>query len=52
MSEGTRLGVNGTPSFFLDGKHVEIGATPDAFEKVIKAEIAKKSPQTSSATQQ
>jgi len=52
MAAGNKLGVNGTPSFFLDGKHVEIGATAEAFAKVINAEIAKKAPQTNSTTQQ
>lgn len=44
MAEGTRLGVTGTPSFFLDGKKVEINADVASFEKVIKAAIAKKTP--------
>lgn len=44
MKEGTRLGVSGTPTFFLDGKQVQIGNTADAFKKVLDAEIAKKQP--------
>ncbi|MEO7364195.1 MAG: thioredoxin domain-containing protein [Candidatus Saccharimonadales bacterium] len=45
MAAGTKLGVQGTPSFFLDGKQVTIANDKAAFDKVIKAEIAKKSPQ-------
>lgn len=41
-AEGTKLGVTGTPAFFLDGKQVTLANEPAAFEKVIKAEIAKK----------
>ncbi len=44
MSEGSRLKIQGTPAFFLDGKAVTINNTVAAFEKVIKAEIAKKAP--------
>lgn len=46
-AEGTRLGVQGTPSFFLNGKLVTIANTPAAFEKVLKAELAKKQPASS-----
>ncbi len=46
MAAGTKLKVSGTPSFFLNGKKVEIGNGVSAFEKVIKAEIAKKAPAT------
>jgi protein-disulfide isomerase len=52
MAEGNKLGITGTPSFYLDGKHVEIGASPDAFEKLIKAEIAKKASSATSSSQQ
>lgn len=44
MAEGTKLGITGTPSFFIDGKQVTINNSPDAFKKVIDAAIAKKSP--------
>ena len=50
MSEATRLGVTGTPTFFLDGKQVQIPNTVAAFSKAIDAEIAKKNPASSSAT--
>lgn len=41
-AEGTKLGITGTPSFFLDGKQVQIGNSVASFEQVIKAELAKK----------
>lgn len=44
LAEGTKLGAEGTPAFFLDGKKVTIGQSAAAFEKVIKEAIAKKSP--------
>jgi len=51
MDEGNRLNIQGTPTFFLDGKQVTVANDQAAFEKVIKAEIAKKAPTaTSSAT--
>lgn len=44
MAEGNKLGITGTPTFFLDGKQVTLpypsGAS--AVEQVINAEIAKK----------
>ncbi|GAC1502704.1 MAG: DsbA family protein [Candidatus Saccharimonadales bacterium] len=43
-AEGTKLGVTGTPTFYLDGKMVTINQSLASFEKVINAEIAKKSP--------
>jgi len=52
MAEGNKLGIDGTPTFFVDGKQVQIANSLGDFEKVIKAEIAKKQPasQTSSST--
>jgi protein-disulfide isomerase len=45
MAAGTKLEVQGTPAFFLDGKLLTTPAnTIEAFDKVIKAEIAKKKP--------
>lgn len=40
--EGSRLGVTGTPTFFLNGRKLELSSisTADAFNKVIAAEIA------------
>lgn len=42
MAEGNRLNVQGTPTFFLDGKKVQVNADVKSFETQIKAEIAKK----------
>jgi protein-disulfide isomerase len=41
---GTALNVQGTPSYFLDGKQVQVANTVEAFSKVIDAEIALKNP--------
>ncbi|MHB1845233.1 MAG: DsbA family protein, partial [Deltaproteobacteria bacterium] len=39
MRDGSQLGANGTPAFFINGKKL-VGAQPaEAFEKVIDAEI-------------
>ena len=40
LQDGNRLGVNGTPAFFINGVEVS-GAQPAAvFEKIVKAELA------------
>ena len=41
LDEGNRLGITGTPSFYLNGKQVQIANDPAAFQKVIDAELAK-----------
>ncbi len=42
MAEATRVGVNGTPSFFINGRSL-VGAQPvDAFKRVIDEELKKK----------
>lgn len=35
--EGARLGVQGTPTFFLNGKKIENPQSPEAFDALIKA---------------
>ncbi|HVC36422.1 MAG TPA: thioredoxin domain-containing protein [Candidatus Dormibacteraeota bacterium] len=40
MAAGNKLGINGTPSFFLDGKQIQVANDPAAFQKLIDAEIA------------
>jgi protein-disulfide isomerase len=52
MKAGTDLQISGTPSFFLDGKQVQIANTVEAFSKVIDAELAKVKPATASTTTQ
>lgn len=39
--EGAKLGVQGTPSFFLNGKKIESPQSPEAFNELIKNELAK-----------
>jgi len=42
MNEATRVGVNGTPTFFINGRSV-VGAQPfEAFKRVIDEELKKK----------
>jgi protein-disulfide isomerase len=48
MAEGNRLGITGTPTFFLDGKQIQVANDPQAFQKILDAEIAKKAPKTTS----
>jgi protein-disulfide isomerase len=49
MAEGNKLGIQGTPTFFLDGKQIQVANSPATFEKLINAEIAKKASGNSSA---
>ena len=42
MAEGTKLGVTGTPTFFINGKKVEINQDPADFSKKLDAAIAQK----------
>ncbi len=39
---GDKLGIKGTPTFFLNGKQIEVKADISAFEAQIKAAIAQK----------
>ncbi len=49
-AEGNRLGITGTPTFFLDGKKIEVTQQVTAFERLINAEIAKKPQPASTGT--
>ena len=51
-AEGTKLGITGTPTFFIDGNKVEIANNPAAFEKVLSDAIAKKAPTNAGTTSQ
>lgn len=51
MREGNKAGVDATPTFFINGKKVQINNSVEAFSKVIDAEIAKNKPGTDSATE-
>jgi len=44
MAEGNKLNITGTPTFFLDGKQIQVGESVSAFESVINAAITKKHP--------
>jgi len=48
-AEGEKLKIQGTPTFFLDGKQVQVSNNVSDFEKLIDAEIAKKAGSQSSA---
>jgi len=41
MSAGNKLGIEGTPTFLLNGKKVTIANTPDDFKKVLDEAIKK-----------
>jgi protein-disulfide isomerase len=42
MAAGNKLKINGTPTFFLNGKQIQVNASADSFEKQIKEAIANK----------
>jgi protein-disulfide isomerase len=50
MAAGTKLGIDGTPTFFLDGKQISVGESATQFETLINAAIAKKTGQTTTST--
>jgi protein-disulfide isomerase len=50
MAKGNKLGITGTPTFYLDGKQIQVGESVQAFEQVINAEIAKKQGNSSAAS--
>lgn len=49
-AEGNKLNIQGTPTFFLDGKQIQVGNNVSDFKKLIDAEIAKKAGAGSAAT--
>jgi protein-disulfide isomerase len=50
MAAGTKLNVQGTPTFFLDGKQISVGESVSQFQSVINSAIAQKTGQASSST--
>jgi len=44
LSAANKLGLTGTPTFFLDGKQVQVNNTVADFQKILNAEIQKKDP--------
>lgn len=51
QAEGNRLKITGTPSFFVNGKKVEISNSLASFEKVINEALAKVQPATTNPAQ-
>jgi protein-disulfide isomerase len=49
MAAGNKLNIQGTPTFFLDGKQIQVGESASSFEQLINAEIAKKTGSSSNA---
>jgi protein-disulfide isomerase len=45
LAAGNKLGVTGTPTFFIDGKKVEVTQDPASFDKAIQAAIDAKKKQ-------
>jgi protein-disulfide isomerase len=41
LAAGEKLGVNGTPMYFVNGKRMKSGATVESFSAIIDAELAK-----------
>lgn len=48
MAAGNKLNIQGTPTFFLDGKKISVGESVSDFQKLINAAIAKKTGNSSS----
>lgn len=44
MAAGNKLGITGTPTFYIDGKKIDVANDQASFAKLIDAEIAKKQP--------
>jgi protein-disulfide isomerase len=51
MAAGNKLNIQGTPTFFIDGKQVQVNQDVESFKKVLDAEITKKAPQTQASSQ-
>ena len=52
MAEGNRLGITGTPSFFLNGKKIEIANDLKNFQKILNDAVAKQAPANAGTTSQ
>jgi protein-disulfide isomerase len=50
MAAGTKLNIQGTPTFFLDGKQIQVGESVASFQQLINAEITKKTKAAGSAS--
>lgn len=52
MAEGNKLNIQGTPTFYLDGKQIQVANTTASFEKVIKQALADQKVTSSGTTTQ
>lgn len=50
MAEGNKIGITGTPSFYINGKAVQINNDADSFRKVLKKAIADQAKQKPATT--
>jgi protein-disulfide isomerase len=50
LAAGNKLGVDATPTFFLDGKQINVGISVSDFQSLINAAIAKNTGKTSATT--
>jgi protein-disulfide isomerase len=50
LAAGTKLGVDATPSFYLDGKQINVGENVSQFQTLINAAIAKQAGKASTTT--
>ncbi|HVV25609.1 MAG TPA: thioredoxin domain-containing protein [Candidatus Saccharimonadales bacterium] len=50
MAAGNKLGVDATPTFYLDGKQINVSASVSSFETQIKNAIAQKSGKSSASS--
>jgi protein-disulfide isomerase len=50
MAAGNKLGIDGTPTFFLDGKKISVGESVTQFQSLINAAIAKQTGSPSPTT--
>lgn len=50
MAEGNKLGIDATPTFFLDGKQISVGESAADFQALINKAIAQKTGKASSTS--
>lgn len=50
MAAGNKLGVDATPTFYLDGKEIQVANSQQAFETLINAAIAQKTGHAASSS--
>jgi protein-disulfide isomerase len=50
MAAGNKLGIDATPTFFLDGKQLNVGESVSDFQSLINAAIAQKTGKSSGAS--